>query len=102
MKGRILFALIGLFALLLLPVATFAQEATPPPVNPYIHDDIYGIKVAPIPCNKTDPTLSCPTEFIQGTYSFQGKTSNEGIYGALGERCAESYQLFLTDPIYFH
>ncbi len=102
MKGRILFALIGLFALLLLPVATFAQEATPPPVNPYIHDDIYGIKVAPIPCNKTDPTLSCPTEFIQGTYSFQGKTSNEGIYGALGERCAESYQQFLTDPINFH
>jgi hypothetical protein len=102
MKGRILFALIGLFALLLLPVATFAQDPTFPPVNPYIHDDIYGIKVAPIPCNKTEPKLSCPTEFIQGTYSFQGKSSTEGIYGALGERCAESYQEFLKDPVNFH
>ncbi len=103
MKGRILLAVMGLFAFLFLPMATFAQ-ITPAAVqpNPYIHDDIYGIKVAPIPCNKTEPTLSCPTEFIQGTYSFQGKTSNEGIYGALREKCAESYEQFLTDPINYH
>lgn len=102
MKGRILIVLMGLFSLMLLPMSAFAQETTPP-INPYIHDDIYGIKVAPIPCNKTEPTLSCPTEFIQGTYkSAEGVTSNEGIYGALGERCAESYEQFLTDPINYH
>ncbi|MDP4011590.1 MAG: hypothetical protein Q8P72_05200 [Candidatus Roizmanbacteria bacterium] len=57
--------------------------------------DIYNLPISPIPCNKVDPSLSCPVNFLP-----QG----DNIYGQLKppERCASSYTDFLSDPIGSH
>lgn len=60
------------------------------------HTDIYDFPYDPIPCNKTEPSLSCPDAFVRGG------TSGQGIYGDLSERCATSYADFLSDPIGSH
>ncbi len=65
---------------------SYAQQVT----------DIYNFPINPITCNKIDPTLSCPEEFIRGG------SSGAGIYGDLGDRCATSYADFLSDPIGSH
>ena len=57
------------------------------------HTDIYNFPIDPIPCNKIDPSLSCPVNFL-----FEG----EDIYAKLQERCATSYADFLSDPIGSH
>src|SRR5690606_2129765 len=56
--------------------------------------DIYDIKISPIKCS---PTSNCPTQLIRPI------NGNEvSIYDHLGERCAESYEDFLSDPISSH
>ncbi|PJC30480.1 hypothetical protein CO051_05450, partial [Candidatus Roizmanbacteria bacterium CG_4_9_14_0_2_um_filter_39_13] len=76
-----------LFALLLfvsMAQSSFAQNT-----------DIYNLPISPIPCNKVDPSLSCPVNFL---------TQGDNIYGQLKppETCATSYTEFLSDPIGSH
>lgn len=58
--------------------------------------NIYDIKISPIPCNKRDPSLSCPVELNNPG------GGQESIYSIRGERCATSYEDFLTDPVSSH
>ncbi|MFA9289266.1 MAG: hypothetical protein ACEQSA_05310 [Weeksellaceae bacterium] len=69
-----------LFVFLSMQASAFAQES------------LYNLPISPIPCNKLDPTLSCPTDFI----------APGGIYDNLDETCAESYDKFLENPVQSH
>jgi len=55
--------------------------------------DIYNFPINPIPCNKVDPSLSCPVNFL---------AQGDNVYGQLNERCATSYADFISDPIGSH
>jgi|GEM_PF-795584 len=84
-----LFAILLAFAMFVsMAQSSYAQQVT----------DIYNFPITPIACNKVDPSLSCPEEFIRGGIS------GNGIYGDLPEpeRCATSYADFLSDPIGSH
>ncbi len=60
------------------------------PVNYQVTDNPrYNLPIHPLPCNKFDPTLSCPVEMAP-------------IYQRLNEPCARSYEEFLTNPIQMH
>lgn len=56
--------------------------------------DIYEIKISPIPCKGASP--SCPVELNNPG------DGSQSIYEQLGERCAESYEDFLSDPVSSH
>ncbi len=89
MKHKLLFIAVTLFLLISPFISTVkAQTDT--------FSDIYEIKISPIPCNKRDPSLSCPVELNNPT---DGSTS---IYETLGETCATSYEEFLKDPVSSH
>ena len=78
MKNRILIAIIGLFCLLIQPLSVRAEY------------NLYDLPITPpLPCNKIDPTLSCPVEMAD-------------VYTKLSETCAPSYADFLADPIKQH
>ncbi len=89
MKHKLLLIAVTLFSLVSPFISTVeAQTDT--------FSDIYEIKISPIPCNKRDPSLSCPVELNNPT---DGSTS---IYETLGETCATSYDEFLKDPVSSH
>lgn len=89
MKQRILLAAAVLFSLFSPFVASIQAQETD-------FSNIYDIKMSPIPCNKRDPSLSCPVELNNPG------GGQDSIYSIRGERCAESYEDFLTDPVSSH
>lgn len=89
MKRKLLLAIVIFISLISPFVASVHAQETD-------FSNIYDIKISPIPCNKRDPSLSCPVELNNPG---DGK---ESIYSIRGERCATSYEDFLTDPVSSH
>ena len=52
-------------------------------------DQPFNIQLTPIPCNRIDPTLSCPKDLLQYYYDHNAA-------------CASSLDEFKSDPIKFH